>query len=124
MPEQKLKPKPSIARQEAYLKVLRVIHANPTLSQRELSTELGLSVGKINYCVQALLQLRWIKARKFKNSKKKAAYAYLLTSKGVEQRWELTTAFLKLKQHEFERLKLEIEQLRQEVMEKHEFKRR
>ena len=73
MPEQKFQSHP-LHGKKPISKVLRVIHSNPTLSQRELSTELGLSLGKINYCVQALLQLRWIKAHKFKNSKKKAAY--------------------------------------------------
>ena len=94
MPEKKRKPQPSVERQEAQFKVLRAIHDNLTLSQRELSRELGISLGKTNYYVQALFRLGWIKTRAFKNSKNKAAYTYLLTSKGIEQKWKLTVAFL------------------------------
>ena len=118
MSAKRSKPKLSTARQEAHLKVLRAIHADSTMSQRDLSRKLGISLGKTNYCVQALLQLGLIKTRNFKNSKNKAAYTYLLTSKGVEQKWKLTVAFLEMKQQEFELLRVEIEQLKYETSQK------
>lgn len=101
-------------RQEAQFKVLRAIHANPTLSQRELSKALGLSLGSTNFCIQALMERGWIKARHFKNSKNKIAYAYRLTPKGLDQKFSLTLAFLKLKQQEYEMLKREIRELKQD----------
>ncbi|MDB4222414.1 MarR family EPS-associated transcriptional regulator [Granulosicoccus sp.] len=100
---------------EAQLKVLRAIHDNPSLSQRELSKQLGISLGKANYCVQALLEQGWIKARNFKNCNNKIAYTYLLTPKGVEQKLALTFSFLSAKQREFEELSREIQQLSQEA---------
>jgi EPS-associated MarR family transcriptional regulator len=110
--------KPSVAQQEAHFKVLRAIHANPSLSQRELSKELGISLGKANYCVKALLEQGWIKSRNFKNSNNKIAYTYLLTPKGIEQKLTLTMAFLKARQQEFEVLSREIQQLKQETTDK------
>ena len=101
--------------QEVHFKVLRALHANPSLSQRELSKKLGISLGKANYCVQALLELGWIKVRNFKNNKNKIAYTYLLTPKGIEQKLRLTVEFLQKKQHEFEVLRLEIQQLSKEA---------
>ena len=67
----------SRAQEEAHLKVMRTIEAKPALSQRELARELGISLGKTNYCLQALLEKGWIKARNFKNNKNKIAYTYL-----------------------------------------------
>ena len=106
------------AQQEAHFKVLRAIHSNPLLSQRELSVQLGISLGKTNYCVQALLKQGWIKTRNFKNNRNKIAYSYLLTPKGIEQKLKLTVAFLKTKQEQFELLSQEIEQLRLESSDK------
>lgn len=97
--------------EEAHLKVLRAIEANPALSQRELAKELGISLGKTNYCVQALLEKGWIKARNFKNNKNKIAYSYLLTPKGIDQKATLMMSFLKRKESEFDALRREIERL-------------
>lgn len=96
---------------------MRAIETSPSLSQRELAKELGISLGKTNYCLQALLEKGWIKARNFKNNKNKIAYSYLLTPKGVEQKRKLTLHFLERKRSEYESLKSEIEQLRNEVSE-------
>ena len=108
-------PPRSAAREEAHLKVLRSIEANPALSQRELAKELGISLGKTNYCLQALLEKGWIKARNFKNNNNKIAYSYLLTPTGMEQKAQLTMDFLKRKEAEFEALKHEIRQLNEDV---------
>jgi len=116
MPDKKSKL--SASQREAQFIVLRAIHEHPLLSQRELSSKLGISLGKTNYCVQALVKKGWIKTRNFKNNKNKAAYTYLLTSKGLEQKWTLARAFLKLKRHEFESLRREIHYLEQETLKK------
>ena len=101
--------------QETHFKVLRHIEANPEITQRELAQELGISLGKANYCMKALIQKGWVKANNFKNNKNKAAYAYLLTPKGIEQKAQITVRYLKSKLAEYEALKQEIEQLKAEV---------
>ena len=108
-------PTSSTAQEEAHLKVLRAIDAEPSISQRDLARQLGISLGKTNYCLQALLEKGWVKVRNFKNSKNKIAYSYLLTPKGVDQKAKLTVVFLKRKEFEFEALKWEIEQLKDEA---------
>ena len=70
---------------ETHYRVLRHLEANPEITQRELAQEMGVSVGKVNYCIKALVQKGWVKANNFKNNKNKAAYAYLLTPTGIEQ---------------------------------------
>ena len=103
---------------ETHLKVLRRIEANPEITQRELARELGISLGKTNYCLKALIQKGWIKANNFKNNKNKAAYAYLLTPKGIEQKAQITVRYLKKKVQEYESLKQEIADLQSEMNEK------
>ncbi|RCX32267.1 MarR family EPS-associated transcriptional regulator [Thioalbus denitrificans] len=100
---------------EMHLKLLKALENNPTATQRELSRELGVSLGKANYCLKALVDKGAVKANNFKNSKNKLAYAYLLTPSGIEEKTRLTARFLKRKMAEYELLKKEIEQLRQEV---------
>ena len=100
---------------DAHYKVLKIIEQHPTISQRELAGELGVSLGKTNYCLKALLEKGLIKASNFKNNKNKIGYAYLLTPKGLEQKAVMTMNFLKRKRDEFEALKHEIELLQQEA---------
>ncbi len=106
--------------EDAHFKVLKIIDTNPTISQRELARELGVSLGKTNYCLKALLDKGLIKANNFKNSSNKIAYAYLLTPKGIEQKTQMTLSFLKRKRTEFETLKREIELLEREANVHHE----
>jgi EPS-associated MarR family transcriptional regulator len=101
--------------QETHLKVLRAIEDNPEITQRELARELGVSLGKVNYCIKALIQKGWVKANNFKNSNNKSAYAYLLTPKGIERKAQITVGYLRRKIHEYEELRMEIEQLRREL---------
>ena len=100
---------------EAHFKLLRLIESRPQLTQRELARELGVSLGKVNYCVNALIEAGWIRARNFYNSRNKLAYAYLLTPKGIEQKTVIAMHFLRRKVVEYEVLKQEIAQLRREV---------
>lgn len=102
-------------RDESHLKVLRLLESDPGLSQRELSEALGVSLGKTNYCIRALLDKGLIKMQNFRNNQNKLAYAYLLTPAGLAAKADLTTRFLKLKLREYEVLKQEIEQLKQEA---------
>ena len=94
---------------------MRLLEANPGMSQRELARELGISLGKVNYCLQALMRKGWIKATNFKNSQNKAAYMYLLTPRGLESKASLTVAVSEDKMREYEALRVEIEEMRRET---------
>lgn len=100
---------------EAHYKLLRLIESSPQLTQRQLARELGMSLGKINYCVHALIERGWVKARNFRNNSNKLSYAYLLTPKGIEQKAVIAVRFLRSKVSEYEMLEKEIAQLRREV---------
>ena len=100
---------------ESQYKVLRLIESKPDLTQRELAEEMGVSLGKVNYCLNALIDKGWVKARNFRKSNNKLAYAYLLTPRGVQQKAAITVRFLQFKVAEFESLKREIAELRREV---------
>jgi MarR family transcriptional regulator, temperature-dependent positive regulator of motility len=100
---------------ESQYKVLRLIETKPDVTQRELALEMGISLGKVNYCINALIDKGWVKARNFRRSNNKLAYAYLLTPRGVQQKAAITLRFLQFKVAEFESLKKEIAELRREV---------
>ena len=100
---------------DAHYRLLRLLESSPELTQRELAREMGVSLGKVNYCVNALIEKGWVKARNFKNSNNKLSYAYLLTPRGMEQKAAITVHFLRRKVAEYESLKEEITRLRQEV---------
>ena len=103
--------------EETSYKLIKLIEQDPDISQRELAIAMGISLGKTNYCLKALMDKGWLKARNFKNSNNKIAYAYVLTPKGLGERAKITGRFLKRKVREYELLKREIEELRQEVSE-------
>jgi len=100
---------------EMRYKLMRLLEANPGMSQRELARELGISLGKTNYCLQALVRKGLVKATNFKNSHNKAAYMYLLTPRGVESKATLTMKYLQIKMREYEALRVEIEEVRREA---------
>ena len=93
----------------------KTLEADPNLSQRALSRILGISLGKVNYCLKALIAKGWIKAKNFEQSPNKAGYAYILTPAGLETKARVTARFLHHKITEYEKLQTEIEILRQEV---------
>ena len=101
--------------QEIHLKVLRHIEGNPEVTQRELAKSLGVSLGKTNYCLKALIDKGFIKARNFHNSNNKSAYLYKLTPQGIEAKARISVAFLRRKMQEYEQLRAEIEQLKNEL---------
>lgn len=96
-------------------KILKLVEAKPEISQRELAKSLGISLGKANFCLKALIEKGLLKATNFRNSQNKLAYMYLLTPVGVGAKVELTIRFLKYKIDEFERLQCEIKSLQQDL---------
>ena len=93
---------------DIHLDMLRKLEANPEYTQRELSQEMGVSLGKVNYCMKKLIEKGWVKLTKFKSNPNKVGYAYLLTHKGIEEKVRLTLAFIKIMKKEYETLKEEI----------------
>ena len=100
---------------EYHLKLLKELSKDSTLFQRDLSNKLGLSLGNINYALNALLDEGLLKTKRFKNSKNKMAYMYVLTPEGIKGEMELAYHFLQRKTGEFDTLKMEIEALRKEL---------
>jgi EPS-associated MarR family transcriptional regulator len=96
-------------------RLLKLLEAKPELSQRQLAEELGVSVGKVNFCLRALLERGLVKVRNFRNSSNKVAYAYYLTPKGAREKVRTTAGFLKRKLAEYEAIEKEIEELKREV---------
>jgi len=100
---------------ETHLSILKHIYINPQASQRELAQELGVSVGKVNYCLRALIDKGFVKAGNFKRNTDKVSYLYLLTPKGLEKKASLTISFLKRKIAEHEIINQEIAQLKRDT---------
>lgn len=96
-------------------KILKLLEAQPEISQRELAKSLGVSLGKANFCLKALIDIGLIKASNFRNSQNKLAYMYLLTPNGIEAKSNITLRFLKSKMQEYEILQAEISALMQET---------
>jgi EPS-associated MarR family transcriptional regulator len=100
--------------QDIRLDLLRKLESNPQSTQRELSREMGVSLGKVNYCMKKLTEKGLIKLSNFTHNQNKMGYAYLLTPSGVEEKTRLTISFLKRKIVEYEILKKEINALQLE----------
>jgi EPS-associated MarR family transcriptional regulator len=92
--------------------VFKILETNPRISQRELAGELGVSLGKANYCIRAMIEKGLVKANNFKNSDNKRAYFYVLTPKGIEAKARISVRFLARKMEEYEALRVEIEELK------------
>lgn len=97
------------------LDLLRKLEEKPNCTQRELSKEMGVSLGKVNYCMKKLVAKGLVKLANFSNNADKVSYIYLLTPKGIENKTKLTIEFLKIKIKEYETLKEEINILKQDV---------
>jgi EPS-associated MarR family transcriptional regulator len=98
--------------------LLKTLEDNPGLSQRDLAKRLGISLGKVNFCINALVEKGCLKVNNFRNSDNKLAYAYLLTPQGIEQKARMTLEFLQIKVQEYERLRTEIKELKREAKQK------
>ena len=100
--------------QQSKYQLLKSLEQDANLTQRQLSEELGISLGKVNYCLKNLIQKGFIKINNFKNSNHKLQYSYLLTPTGIEEKTKLTIEFLKVKTAEYEALKEEVERIKNE----------
>ena len=100
---------------ELSIKLIRELEKAPKQSQRALSRRCGVSLGSVHYCIKALMEKGYVKARNFKNAQNKVAYAYILTPAGLNLKTELTLAFLKRKQAEYEALQKEINELEKDL---------
>ena len=101
--------------EEIQFEVLRRLHQTPQVTQRELAKDLGVGLGTINFCFQALIEKGLVKMQNFSQSKNKLRYAYLLTPVGVAEKSKLTAEFLKRKVAEYETLQAEIKALKAEM---------
>jgi EPS-associated MarR family transcriptional regulator len=96
-------------------KILKILEANPEISQRDLARELDISLGRVNFCLKALIEKGLLKAANFRNSSNKLAYMYLLTPSGIEEKSVITARFLKMKMQEYQNLEAEIDELRKDA---------
>jgi len=103
--------------QEIRYRLLKVLSQDPNLGQRDMAKRMGISLGKVNYCVSELASKGWIKITRFKSAKKKMPYTYMLTPKGLEKKGQLMISFLKRKVSEYEEIKKQIRELHCEAQE-------
>lgn len=101
--------------EQRQLDAMRLLEANPEMTQRELAGALGVSLGATNYCLKALVEKGWVKLENFQSNPNKLGYLYLLTPMGMAAKTTLTARFLRRKLAEYDALKAEIEQLKSEV---------
>ena len=95
--------------------LLKILASEPNLTQRQMAGKMGLSLGKFNYCLKELVKKGFVKVERFTSSDNKAAYMYLLTPHGIEEKAKVTTRFLQRKMEEYDTIKQQIEKLKQEV---------
>ena len=100
---------------ELRLRVMRVLEESPEASQRQIASELNVSLGGVNYCLKALVDRGLVKLGNFSKSDRKIGYAYFLTPEGMTEKAKITARFLKRKMAEYEQLEIEIDRLRKEV---------
>lgn len=100
---------------EVRYRILRLIERNPKISQRAVARDLGMSLGKTNFCVRALIDKGILKASTFYNSDNKRAYSYVLTAQGITEKTRITLQFLQRKKNEYEALQIEIAELMEQA---------
>jgi EPS-associated MarR family transcriptional regulator len=105
----------STRQEDTAFRVMRLLQANPDLTQRELAEQLGVSVSGLNYCLKTLMEKGWVKMHNFSQSKNKFGYVYILTPSGMAEKAALTSRFLKRKLEEYESLTAEIQSLKTEA---------
>lgn len=105
----------SVLNDETRYQLLKLLEQNPHVTQRELAAAMGISLGKANFCLKALIEKGWIKADNFRRSKNKNNYVYLVTAGGIKEKARVTVRFLKRKQKEYDALVKELEYLRKEA---------
>ena len=101
--------------EETHYHLLKLIQENPHITQRQLAEMMGVSVGKVNYCIKALVAVGHVKLNNFKESKNKLGYMYVLTPKALKEKGQITMLFLQQRQEQYEQLKQEIEELKDQL---------
>lgn len=101
--------------EDTRFRLMKILHANPNISQREMAKALGISFGGVNYCLNALMAKGLVKVQNFSQSQNKFGYVYLLTPAGIAEKMALTGSFLKRKMDEYEALRVEIDTLQSEI---------
>ncbi len=100
---------------EIKLQLLNLLKEDPELTQREMNRQMKVSLGKINYCISALVEKGMIRVERFKKHKNKSAYVYRLTPRGFEELASLTLSFLKIRIREYDQIKMEIKSLSEQI---------
>ncbi|MCK5509035.1 MAG: MarR family EPS-associated transcriptional regulator [Desulfobacterales bacterium] len=100
--------------QEIHYRLLKILRLEPQFGQRDMAKKMGISVGKVNYCISELAAKGWIKITRFRSAKNKIPYTYMVTPKGLEEKAKLTLRFLKRKLSEYEEIKKQIRELHHE----------
>ena len=103
--------------QEIFYRLLKILSRDSNLTQREMAKKMGISLGRVNYCISELVKKGLIKINRFKHSKNKIQYIYILTPQGLEEKAALTISFLKRKVMEYEEIKSQIKEVAQEIEE-------
>ena len=104
-----------MSKKQNQYQILKSLERDSRSTQRQLSNNLGVSLGKVNYCIKSLIEKGLIKVNNFRNNKNKIQYSYLLTPKGVEEKAKLTLDFIRIKTQEYDALRQEIEGLEKEA---------
>lgn len=102
-------------REDARFRILRLLEAQPDLSQRQIAEALGISLGSVNFCLRGLADRGMVKIRNFRRSKNRMGYAYLLTPRGLAEKTALTAAFLARRMREYEALRAEIDAIEEDL---------
>src|SRR5210317_1369007 len=103
--------------QEIRYRIFKLLDDDPNLTQRQMAEKMGISLGKFNYCLKELVKKGFVKINRFTSSENKAAYIYLLTPHGIEEKSKITVNFLKRKMNEYEELKKQIKEISREIEE-------
>jgi len=104
-----------VSKKQNKFQILKSLERDSHPTQRQLSNDLGVSLGKVNYCLKSLIEKGFIKVDNFRNSNNKIQYSYLLTPKGIKEKTKLTLDFIRIKTQKYDMLKQEIESLKQEA---------
>ena len=102
---------------DIHFRLLNALEEKPHMTQRDLAKKLGVSLGGVNYCLKALIEIGHIKMNNFENNPNKLNYLYLLTPSGIKEKTILTKSFLKRKMDEYQNLKKEIELIQSKITE-------
>ena len=100
---------------DIHFRVLHTLEENPHITQRELAQKLGISLGGVNFCLKALVEIGHVKINNFQKNTNKSAYLYLLTPSGISKKTMLATSFLKRKMNEYKALKMEIDLIKLKI---------